>query len=145
MDALKNVTKNDEYFKVKYLGLDKKNLIPIKSGIGFGYIDKQLVFEISTQESEEPLRVSFFAKINKLKKSPEFEIGKIKNNDLEVCFYNPSENGISGLQAPLSLLVVNADILGFMFYLDRVPNSESYRISYEFYHGKTPPVEGVEK
>jgi|AntAceMinimDraft_9_1070365.scaffolds.fasta_scaffold09872_4 hypothetical protein len=131
-----------KYFEVDYLGQDVELNIPIMSGVSFGYVDKELVFEVRIQESQEPLRVEFYVKTDSSKKTPEFEFGKIKNNTLSLYFYNPSESGTSGLNSPISLLSIDSNILGFMFHIDSIPNAIAYRITYEFYHGSRPKVGG---
>lgn len=124
-------------FQVKYLGQNISNNEVILSGTGFGYVDSDvpLWFEVAVAEFESPLMVSLAVKVDKNRSELFFDIGKIQDNQLALTFYNPSFVGASGLTAPVGLLVLGSDIIGFMFHIDRLPNSVCYRISYEFYHG----------
>jgi hypothetical protein len=123
-------------FQVNYLGQNLPNNKVILSGTGFGHIGHQpICFEVKVVSFDMPLRILFDVKVDKSKPELSFEKGEIQENQLSLIFYNPSEEGSSGLSAPLGLLVLGNDLLGFMFHIDRLPNSYCYRISYEFYHG----------
>lgn len=123
-------------FSVRCIGQDVPQNVPILSGVTFGFMDLELVFMLNASPMEEPLRISFYAIDNKEKKQFEFEIGNIKNNRMDLKFHNPSENGTSGLNMPISILAFGNDLLGFMFHLERLSNSKCYKLNYEFYHGR---------
>ncbi len=134
-----------ELFQVKCLGQDNKDNVPILSGTSFGYVDQELVFELRVKESETPLRISFHAIEDKQREKAELTVGVIKNNALDLYFYNPPAIGTCGLTNPISLLKIENNLLGFMFHIERLFNSKCYRMSYEFYHGKAPKDKGVAK
>lgn len=130
-------------FKVKSLGQDKPELKPVCSGITFGFLEKELVFEVTSDSIPIPLRVSFYVKTDKSKKDYEFEIGKIIENSLTLSFYNPSKSGSSGLKLPMSVIRVDRYLLGFMFRIETLLDTDCYQLAYEFYDGLLPETGGV--
>lgn len=131
-------------FKVTSLNQNMDNKKVITSGITFGFIDLELVFKVEMEGADEPLMVSFFLKNDKSKKELQFEIGKIVKNTLTLNYYNPPTSGSCGIATPLSLLIVDVNLLAIMFVIDVIPGSQVYRFSYEFYHGILS-VEGKDK
>lgn len=129
-------------FKVKSLGQDKPEFRPIFSGITFGFMEKELVFEITSDPVPAPLRVSFYVKADKTKKDFDFEIGEIVENSLTLSFYNPPKSGASGLKLPTAILKIERNLLGFMFKIEPFPGTECYQLTYEFYDGLLPDTGG---
>jgi hypothetical protein len=104
----------------------------------FGWNEKELVFKLEMESADEPLLIKFYLRKESSRKNLSVSIGEIKDNTIIVDYYNSSEGGTSGLSNPLSLIKTGNDILGFMFYVDSLKDSECYKISYEFYHGYKP-------
>lgn len=126
-----------DIFDVRYLGQDLPNNQIVLSGVSFGYVDNPPVwFEVKVPDVESPLRISFSVCRDKSKPEFHFDIGKIQGNQLSLTFFNPSETGASGLTHPLGLLVLEGVVLGFMFHIDKLSGADSFRLSFEFYHGK---------
>jgi hypothetical protein len=125
-------------FKVTSLGQNNKFNIPICSGLTFGWIEKELVFKLEMESAEEPLLIKFYLRKDSSRKNVNVSIGEIKDNTITVDYYNSSESGTSGLSHPLGLIETGNNILGFMFHIDSLKDSDCYKISYEFYHGSKP-------
>lgn len=125
-------------FKVTSLNQNNENKKLITSGLTFGFFDYELLFKIEMDGAEEPLIVKFLLNKNKNKKDLEIEIGAIKDNTLTINYYNPPSNGSCGITAPLSIVQVDNNLLALMFQIDILPESPTYKFSYEFYHGILP-------
>ncbi|MFC1524285.1 hypothetical protein ACFL6N_05800 [Thermodesulfobacteriota bacterium] len=129
-------------FTVKSLGQNIPNNIPITSGVTFGWVDKELVFELTMENQTTPLLIKFFLNIDKEAKESGLKIDSIKNNTLRLDFKSNTKSGPVSLFAPLSLLIIKDNILGLMFHIDLLSGSNCYRFSYEFYHGKSTADKG---
>ena len=133
-------------FSVTPLNVDVENLKYITSGINFGYIKKKehhpLKFNVKLEGYEAPLTINFLIKEDKNYSNLEFKMGKIKENNLNIFYYNPPQYGSFGLSAPTSLIQLNTgELLGAMFWIDLIGEKNKfdvqyYRLSYEFYSGK---------
>lgn len=122
-------------FKVKSLGQNNPNNIPIMNGITFGYIGMPLFFEVEADGIESKLIIELNVLQDKDRKTNEFvSPNNIENNTVRYYYYNPSI-GTSGLTQPIGIQV-KTDVFGFVFYIDYLKDSVTYRLSYEFYHGK---------
>ena len=126
-------------FSVKPLWQNVDTNAPICSGITFGYVDIPLIFEVTSEKVPSPYYVNFKVSKDASKKSLELTIGNLSQNQTDLIFYNPNENGVSGLKAPIGFLTLeNKYILGLMFFVDLANNSPCYRLTYEFYDGLLP-------
>ncbi len=120
-------------FNVKFLDQNLPGKKSILNGVGFGFYNKDIFFEVKSDKIETPLIIKFKVIKDDNKKS-ELIVGDIENNTLELCYYNPP-TGTCGLSNPIGYRVLNEYILGFMFFLDVLADSNCYRITYDFYEG----------
>ncbi len=124
-------------FEVKSLGQNNPNKITLLNGLTFGFIGLPLFFEVRHEKIETNLLVEFTVNNDEKKKSNEFVANKIENNVLKLYYYNPSI-GTSGLVQPISIVQLDSELFALIFYIDYLKNSETYRLTYEFYHGQLP-------
>ena len=122
-------------FTAKLLPSPDKYLNPILSGIRFSVIDKPILFEISNDEGLPPLLLSFNVCKDATKKPWEYVHALNPDNTYSATLFNPVIPGSGGLIEPYAALWTESktDILGIMFWVDFIANSNSYRLSYEFF------------
>lgn len=125
-------------FEIKCLNQNVEQKKLITSGITFGFYDMPLFFEVKSPLAEKPLMIIFLLEINKDKKPYELSLGKIENNEMKITFSSPSKDRNGGLAQPIGIVMQDKDMLAFMFFCESLGiNSNCYKLSYEFYHGKT--------
>ncbi|HET9569785.1 MAG TPA: hypothetical protein VFP20_00025 [Bacteroidales bacterium] len=117
------------------LGQNNPNNLPILNGITFGFMGLPLFFVVKHKKIETDLMVELLVDNNEKMKPNEFVFNKIENNVLKISYFNPS-HGTSGLVNPFGLKLFDNDIFAFMFYVDYLKGSTSFRLTYEFYQGK---------
>ncbi len=120
-------------FTVKTLGQDNQKLHRVHGGMTFGFLGKEIYFEVTTTDVATPLRISFVVKSDESKPSVTFEVGKIVNASLALAFYNPPNSGKSGITSPIAILQSITDSLHLMFKVETSWGSECYELTYEFY------------
>lgn len=133
--------------RVKLLGHDLQVGRVIASGTTFGFINKPPVrFELFVENVDTALVISFAARRDESKPNWHLQVDEIHGNSLGIVFFNPSESGTSGLTRPVGLLSRGDDIFRFMFQMDKLPENDCFRLTYEFYHRTYSKIENeVEK
>jgi hypothetical protein len=123
-------------FSVKALGDNNKSNVSICSGVTFGFFDKPLTFEVKSEKVEAPHFIDFKVARDSKRKPFEMSLAHSGTSRTEIIFYNPAMSGQSGLTVPVGILSLEDKyVLGFMFLVDVLPNSQTYRFTYEFYDG----------
>ena len=123
-------------FSVKPLGHQDYRNVPILSGVAFGFIGMPLTFEVKSEKIPTPHFIDFIVSKDASRKPFELHFENSAQDRLQINFYNPSISGPSGLTSPSGFLTLeNKYCLGFMFMVDVIGDSTSYRMTYEFYDG----------
>lgn len=123
--------------KVKSLGQNNPNNKPILSGITFGFIGMPLFFEVKHEKMDTNLTVEMNVVKDEKKDANTLESKGVENNVLKIQYFNPSI-GTSGLTQPMGFVLFEKEVFAYMFYIDYLKNSQTYRLTYEFYHGQLP-------
>jgi hypothetical protein len=127
-----------DMFNVEYLHQNIEAITPIISGTTFGYYDLKLVFKVTSKAVPTPLIINFYVSIDE-DKSLKFSMGKITNNEVDIKFTLQNNSSGGGLKGPTTLIEIDKKVLAFMFYTEGIPNTNVYKLTYEFYNGKLPP------
>lgn len=105
----------------------------VSVGTLFQSFGKPASFRVASDEVEEMLILRFVVSVDRRRSSCDLHVSEIVDGQMTVAFYNPKRNGSSGLLEPLGLLKLGDHALEFMFQVDCLPKSETYRLSYEFH------------
>lgn len=99
----------------------------------FTSLNKVLSFEMNAEEEEyAPVEVNFVSKRDDEKKNFYIETSKMIDRSITVTYFNPGI-GSSGLTEPLIILENDIYYFKVMFNTNMVNNSETYRLSIEFF------------
>jgi hypothetical protein len=124
-------------FKVKSFNQNTPDRTAIFSGVTFGLIDIPVYFEVTPlDDSKKPLMIEFILVSNSTHKPYELIFDKIVNNKVTARFYIP-DNKYSGILIAPANVANKGDLsLMWMFTLESFSNTNTYKMSYEFYYKK---------
>lgn len=129
-------------YKISFLGNEAGFLNTSDLGIRFGYFGHPILFSVHDTDTNQTFALKILVANNPEKPKVHIERpDSISPNlsDVVIQFFNPTVPGISGLSAPYAVKVnQNKSLLGFMFWVDTIQNSQVFRLTYEFYNDRVP-------
>lgn len=120
-------------FAVECLGVSSESVRSIGRGCCFGFGEQPIKFEVTSERISNPLEICFVLKENSKYDPVTFVLGEMKNDSLDMTFYNVREGGPGGLITPVDIVRMENFRLSFFFRVDRAMGADSYSISYEFF------------